>query len=330
MVILRPGMDWPNGKRFAFTVFDDTDRATLENVPEVYALLADLGLRTTKSVWPIRGTGRAEIPGSTCEDPAYLRWVLSLQKQGFEIGLHNATFHSSPRSETIRALDRFRSLFGHDPYTAANHASNEEAIYWGRARLSGANAFTYDALRGFRGRNQFRGHVVADPLFWGDVCRARIRYLRNFVFRDINTLRRCPQLPYSDPARPFVNLWFASTEGATVDTFCETLSETKQKRLEEQRGACIMYTHFGKGFCEDGRMDPRFRRCMEQLAQRDGWFPTTVELLDYLRNRGGGKPLTNAARSSLERQWLLDQLTSRAQEALHRVRGTPRYAPPQE
>ena len=36
-------MLWPDGKRFAFTVFDDTDRATLDNVREVYALLADLG-----------------------------------------------------------------------------------------------------------------------------------------------------------------------------------------------------------------------------------------------------------------------------------------------
>ena len=35
---------WPDGKRFAFTIFDDTDRSTLDNAPAVYALLRDLGI----------------------------------------------------------------------------------------------------------------------------------------------------------------------------------------------------------------------------------------------------------------------------------------------
>ena len=47
---------WPDGKAFAFSVFDDTDLSTLENAPAVYRLLRDLGFRTTKSVWPLRGT----------------------------------------------------------------------------------------------------------------------------------------------------------------------------------------------------------------------------------------------------------------------------------
>ena len=36
-------IDWPDGKDFAFTIFDDTDLATLENVPPVYELLGGLG-----------------------------------------------------------------------------------------------------------------------------------------------------------------------------------------------------------------------------------------------------------------------------------------------
>ena len=88
-------MEWPDGKRFAFTVFDDTDRGTMVNLPPVYDLLARLGFRTTKSVWPIRGDGEAMIPGATCDDPDYLEWVLALQDQGFEIGFHNATFHNT-------------------------------------------------------------------------------------------------------------------------------------------------------------------------------------------------------------------------------------------
>ena len=52
-----PRIDWPDGHRFAFTVFDDPDALTLEKGREVYALLADLGFRTTKGTWPVTGPG---------------------------------------------------------------------------------------------------------------------------------------------------------------------------------------------------------------------------------------------------------------------------------
>ena len=45
---------WPDGKDFAFTIFDDTDYARMDNVPPVYEFLKDQGFRTTKSVWPLR------------------------------------------------------------------------------------------------------------------------------------------------------------------------------------------------------------------------------------------------------------------------------------
>ncbi len=52
-------ISWPEGKTFAFTIFDDTDRSTVENTKPVYDFLKANGLRTTKSVWPIAGTSRA-------------------------------------------------------------------------------------------------------------------------------------------------------------------------------------------------------------------------------------------------------------------------------
>ena len=64
-------IQWPEGKDFAFTIFDDTDLATLENVNEVYSLLSDYGFRTTKSVWPLKGDKKQKIGGTTCEDPKY-------------------------------------------------------------------------------------------------------------------------------------------------------------------------------------------------------------------------------------------------------------------
>src|SRR5262249_46655683 len=131
-------IDWPGGRRFAFTVFDDPDAQTLESGRPVYELLTDLGVRTTKGVWPIRGIGRPSDCGQTCAEPEYRTWVEGLQRLGFEIGYHNATSHTSPREETERGLATFKQYFGAYPGAMANHYACAEAIYWGEHRLSGA------------------------------------------------------------------------------------------------------------------------------------------------------------------------------------------------
>src|ERR1041385_2008787 len=118
----------------------------------------------------------------------------------------------------------------------------------------------------------FTGHVPGSAEFWGDLCQQQIRYVRNFVFSEINTLKVCPWMPYHDPLRPFVNLWYASSEGAQAPQFLETIREENQERLEEERGCCIMYTHFGLGYYRDGRLAPRFVELMTRLAKRNGWF----------------------------------------------------------
>lgn len=98
-------VEWPDGRAFAFTVFDDTDLATVENVGPVYALLRDLGLRTTKSVWASAGEGVPHIGGATCEDPAYRAWTVELQAAGFEIGSHGAGLPGkAPESEALNEV----------------------------------------------------------------------------------------------------------------------------------------------------------------------------------------------------------------------------------
>src|SRR5688500_10957376 len=126
---------WPDGKDFAFTIFDDPDLNTVENVSAIYSFVGGLGLRTTKAVWPIRGHGTPKVGGITCEDERYLKLILSLQKEGFEIALHNVTHHTSSREQTSNGIERFCRLFGHYPYSMANHTGCLESIYWGRARL---------------------------------------------------------------------------------------------------------------------------------------------------------------------------------------------------
>jgi hypothetical protein len=190
----------------------------------------------------------------------------------------------------------------------ANHMENEEAIYHGEYRVSGVVRSIYNAVTRGRNRGCFHGHVPDHPTFWGDLCRQHVTYVRNFVFDDINTLAACPYLPYHDPARPWVNYWFASSEGNQYPSFVRTLSEHNQDRLEAEGGACIMYTHFGHGYLEHGRLRPRFVALMERLAAKNGWFVPLATLLDYLRGLRRDATLTSAQRRELEWRWLRQKL----------------------
>ncbi len=299
-----PRYIWPEGKRFAFTVFDDPDSQTLEAGRNVYALLADLGFRTTKGVWPVRGPRTPSDHGGTCAEPDYREWCVDLQQKGFEIGLHNVTLHTSTRQEILQGLDRFAEVFGGPPRTLAHHYFCDDSLYWGEHRVSGVNRLVYNVLTRFGNRNKSFGHVSGHPYFWGDLCKERITYVRNFVFGEINTLRACPFLPYHDPARPFVNQWYASSEGANASSFVNTIQESAQDRLEAEGGACIMYTHFGHGYWEKGRVQPRFVELMKRLAAKNGWFVPVRTLLDHIRAQRGEHTITDAERSRLERRWI--------------------------
>jgi len=268
--------------------------------------LGDLGFRTTIAVWPLDVRRRPNSGGETCANSAYRGLLQSLQSRGFEIAFHHAAPHSSTRVETIEALDLFEQYFGSSPAAMANHY-NEEALYWGASRLSGRHRSLYNLLTFGRNEGKFFGHIEGHPAFWGDICRERIRYCRNFVYRDINTLRSCPWMPYADPERPYVRAWFSASEGAQGQAFMRALGDRNQDRLEEQGGASIMYTHFGHGFVEGGRLHPEFRRLMERLARASGWFVPATTILDFLVRERNPKVLREKERNQLESRWLREK-----------------------
>jgi hypothetical protein len=299
---------WPHGKKFAFSVFDDADAHTNSDVQDVYRFLKDLGIRTTKSVWPNKGTGTPICGGFTCEDPGYLDWIHQLESEGFEIGYHLATYHSSTREESRLALDKYRKWFGHDPVTMANHALCKDTIYWGPARLSNPVYKSFYKLLNIHKDKNFLGHEENSDYFWGDLCKERIKYVRNFTFRGTNTLKECPFMPYIDPAKEYVNMWYASTEGPKVGPFSRATVPDKIDQVEEEGGLCLMYTHFGYQFSVDGKINPEFRRNMEHLAAKDCWFAPVKDILDYLLKVRGEHVITSGERNALERKWLKERL----------------------
>jgi hypothetical protein len=308
---------WPDGKRFAFTIVDDTDAATLANVKPIYDFLIDHGFKTTKTVWPLAPTERAPLGGQTLEDADYRAWVLDLRRRGFEIAFHGVTDHPSTRDRTEAALGYWTEILGESPRLYASHSGQKEAMYWGPARFTRLTGAAFAAANRFLKRDvAFYGEAEDSPYFWGDLCRDRIEYVRNFTFADINTLKRDPRMPWHDPRKPYVRYWFSSSDGADGDKLCKLLDEPSQDRLLAEGGACIVYTHFAYKFLDGTQLRPDFVRLMTRLASLDGWFVPASQILDHLRSQ----PRTEVTPLYLERLqlgWLADNLrTPRARRYL--------------
>jgi hypothetical protein len=302
-------ISWPDNRAFAFTIFDDPDSQTFEAGKAIYAFLRDCGFRTTKGVWPSRPVRTPSDYGITCGDsPEYVAWLQELQASGFEIGLHNVTSHTSYRDEILRGLEQFSAYFGHDPKSMANHYFCEDTVYWGENRVTGFNRLLYKALTLARKRSSSHGHEKDHSLFWGDICKERIKYVRNFTFASLNTLKACPAMPYHDPLRPYVNYWFAASEGSNVETFVDRVTPRNLDMLEQEGGACIMYVHFGHRFFVDRTLNPRFRAMMEYLAKRNAWFVPVSTLLDFLLSQKSETTLSGSERASMERRWLIHKV----------------------
>jgi hypothetical protein len=297
---------FPGNKQFAFTILDDTDLSTVENIQPIYSLLAELGMKTTKSVWPLASVDCGRLGGASLQEGKYRGYVLNLKEQGFEISLHNVRNHHSTREVVKEGLEEYRRVVGMYPRVHANHSTNRDNIYWGPARFTRLRKL-YDAGMVLHPKYAFEGHNPATPYFWGDLCRGTIEYVRNFVFREINLDRVNPTMPYHDSSRPYVNYWFSSCTGANATMFCETLSEENQDRLVEERGVCIMYAHLACGFAKDGRVHARTEELLRLLAGRNGWFVPVSTLLDFLKAERAATSISAGELTSMERRWAVDK-----------------------
>lgn len=293
---------YPGGARFAFTILDDTDDGTVANLRPLYDLLADLGMRTTKTVWPFRHDGPSAFRAcETLDDREYRDWVLGLQSLGFEITWHCASFESSTRDRTLAGLARLREVFGVGPRVHANHAMNRENLYWGPDRFD--IGILRSAFRRATGLpvDHYQGHIEDSPWWWGDKSRSEVVYGRNLTFNCLNLATVNPSMPYVDPRRPLIPFWFSACDAESVREFNRLTAPVESDRLARQGGFSIVATHLGKGFVRNGRVDPTTRRNLEHLAGLGGWFPTTGELLDWLLASRGEAALPH-------REWRIMQI----------------------
>lgn len=293
---LRNGQDvlhvepYPFGKRFAMTFVDDTDRCTRENISLPYACLRDHGIFITKTVWPLRATrstgGYAAIcqDGATLEDGPYREFCEQLRDEGFELAMHGASAGDNTRDRTIAAYRRFEEVFGHPPATNVMHGRNRENIYWGRHSIP--QRLFAEAIRRLEPLD-FAGHQRDSPYYWGDICREKTRYVRQFEGLEPDTLRFDPATPYHDPAKPDVNWWFSASYGSGT-RLLDVITAATLDALAARRGASIlhMYMFMYSVLQPDGgyRLHPRFRAAAELMSGRpDGWYVPVATLLDRIR-----------------------------------------------
>jgi hypothetical protein len=304
---------FPGGARFAFSVFDDADYATVANSAPVYRLLAEHGILTTKSVWvyPPRGA----FQGECLLDPAYREWIVALKAQGFEIGLHNVGDGAFTRAEILEGLAVFRDIVGSYPRAHANHVSNPDCIYWWDRRFEWPFSLLYRlAYRLMHGRlRRGAGHDPSSPCFWGDAFKEHVSYVRNLTFNGIDTLRFDPRMPYRVRSKEaFSNLWFSSSDGQRIEEMRDLLAEPNVDALEASGGACIVYTHFASGFVDGaGRVDEVFERRIRYLASKRGWFVPVSTLLDHLAAQGSTDDPGYPYRLARNIRWAADRLIKR-------------------
>lgn len=298
---------WPDNKKFAFTIVDDTDSSTVSNVKPIYELLDDTGIKTTKTVWIY--PPRDEFTGGCLLEDDYRAFILWLRNKGFEIAFHGAGSGGFTSEETLSALELFSKIIGYYPKLHINHGNNPDGIYWGYKRFFLPLGMLYKFF--FSNGVKYAGEDKASIYFWGDLCKQNIKYIRNRVFSDINTLQYDPYMPYVEKNKEiYSDFWFSSSDGFDLKTFCHLTKKENIDRLSDEGGCCIVYTHFGYGFVdEQGKISRQFKENIKYLACKDGWFAPASEVLDYIQNQKGSSNYLSALNLyKMDAKWFSERI----------------------
>ena len=296
---------WPLNKEFAFTIIDDTDYSTIENVKPIYEYLKRKNIKTTKTVWvyPSRNT----FTGQTIQDNDYLEFLLKIESEGFEIQLHNVGSGNFKRNEIIQGFNIFKKTFDRYPTLQINHSSNPDNIYWGYKRYGIILRFLVKLFKGKTRR--FYGDEIEKDYFWGDLSKKHIKFIRNRVFNGINTLNYDPLMPFKEKNKKYSNYWFSSSDGHTVEEFNNLINKKNIDKLKNKNGLCIVYTHFACGFLEqNGEINRTFKENIDYLASQNGWFTPASEILNYLLKSRGNSNVNVFYINLLDLKWLSNRI----------------------
>lgn len=166
--------------KFYFSIIDDTDDATYENIKPVYDFLYDKDIFITKTVWVYPVLDKYSS-GDCLERQEYADYIKLLSSRGYEIGLHNvgSADYDSPytRDKILEGIERFHDILGFYPTICVNHSYNPDSIYGGYKRFNFPFSFLVRKLYPQYGRT-FYGEVEGSKYFWGDKYKELFKYSR--------------------------------------------------------------------------------------------------------------------------------------------------------
>lgn len=305
-------IEWPENKKFAFTIIDDTDKATIEKIRPVYNYLYKSGLITTKTVWAL--PSRDELGGESLADNNYKKFIKDIANKGFEIGFHGAGSGNFTRKEVLYAVDKIKETVGYYPKIHINHAWNEDNLYFGSKRFTFPLNSLYPLIKKIMKEKNIvsLGDEKDSDYFWGDFAKRNIKYIRNMVFSDLNTISYDKYMPYKEKCKEeYSNYWFSSSDGYDCKTFINLLSHKNIDKLEIENGCAIVYTHFAYGFVnENGELNEEYKKCIDYLSSKNGWFVPASEILDYINSNRKKDIYLNSIQSLwLDIKWFNERIT---------------------
>lgn len=303
-----PNLSYPGGATFALAVCDDTDDATLENIRPVYDFLYGHGIRSTKTVW-VYSADQSDYSysnGDSLEREAYRDYMRELQRRDFEIALHGVRGSSSPRRLIVEGIEEYRATFGAYPAIHINHRANRDNLYWGSQRL------TVPLFRWLHGLalsvDNYEGEIPDSPYYWGDIAQSHVNYVNDLSFLELDLSKISGSIPYHDAGKAYVASWFHTSDGGDVESFNELLSDENLNEIENRGGYSIVYTHFGKRFFLDGKLNHTFVQRVEALMARNVWITTTSELLKFLEKQRKNEERSSWDRFRVELRWIVEKL----------------------
>jgi len=277
-------INFPNNKKFAFTIIDDTDNAFCDNIKPIYDFLNEKKIIITKTIWVYPPRDIPYSKGDSLQNIKYLDFVKDILKKGYEIGLHNVGSGDYKRPEIIKGINEFNEKLGFYPKLHVNHSYNKDNIYSGSKRFG--FPLNYLVKKLYSNYSTFFGDDPNSEYFWGDLHKKHIKYARNLEIDDINTLKKIPYMPYRDKKfDEYANYWYGSTFAPNQLMFNHIVSKKSIDRLENENGVCILYTHLGY-FMKKGKIDPGFIKMIDYISSKNtGWYVPVGQILDFLNER---------------------------------------------
>jgi hypothetical protein len=266
---------------FRFTIIDDTDDATLENIKPIYDFLTEKNIFITKTVWVYPPRDRYSN-GDSLQRKEYANYIKELSKRGFEIALHNVGSGDYDRKEILEGIEEFHRILGFYPRIHINHSYNKDSVYGGHKRFN--KPFSYIIRKLYpQYAKGFQGDEEGSDYFWGDRHKELITFSRSHEFGDLNTLQIDKLSPYVDPWRnKYSNYWFSCSFAPNQNVFAHLLSNKNIDSLVENNGTAIVYTHFGY-FMQNNKIDIRFLESINYLSsKKGGLFLPVSELLNTI------------------------------------------------